>query len=131
MLGSLLILLACCLGGCFEWTEGPQGQVTSIGVPGAAQPVWQSQTNPPPITPTDLGMSAAEAAKVSGPVLVLPPTATVKSWQYRYYQTGQNHCQDDLQKLLAARTRNGESGDAPYCTESPTAPPSTGSFVIF
>jgi hypothetical protein len=57
--------------------------------------------------------------------------ATVKSWQYRYYQAGQNHCQDDLQKLLAARARNGESGDAPYCGDSPTAPPSKGSFVIF
>ena len=133
MLGSLLVLLACSLGGCVEWTEGPQRQVTSIGVPGAAQPVWQSQTNPPPpVTPTDLGMSSEEAAKVSGPVLVLPPSATVKSWQYRYYQTGQNHCQDDLQKkLLPARPRNGESGDAPYCTDSPTAPPSKGSFVIF
>jgi hypothetical protein len=78
-----------------------------------------------------LGISPEEAAKVSGPVLVLPPSATVKSWQYRYYQTGQNHCQDDLQKLLAARARNGESGDAPYCTDSPTAPPSKGGLVIF
>src|SRR5262249_35695316 len=73
--GSLLILLACPLGGCLEWTEGPQGQVTSIGVPGAAQPVWHSQTNPTPITTADLGMSPEEAANVSGPVLVLPPTA--------------------------------------------------------
>jgi hypothetical protein len=132
MLASLLALLDCFLGGCIEWTEGPQGQLTSIGVPGAAQPVWQSQANPPPIiTPTDLGMSPEEAAKVSGPVLVLPPTATVKSWQYRYYSTGHNHCQDDLQKLLAARASNGESGDAPYCTDSPTAPPSKASLVIF
>jgi hypothetical protein len=131
MSGSLLALLACFLGGCVEWTEGPQGQLTSIGVPGAAQPVWRSQTSPPPIAPTDLGMSPEEAAKVSGPVLVLPPTATVKSWQYRYYSTGQNHCQDDVQKLLAARARNGESGDAPYCTDSPTTPPSKASFVIF
>jgi len=74
-------------------------------------------------------MSPEEAAKISGPVLVLPPTATVKSWQYRYCQTGQNHRQDDLQKLLAARPR--ESGNAPYCTNSPTAPPSKGSFLIF
>ncbi|HKF29583.1 MAG TPA: hypothetical protein VKB29_10140, partial [Candidatus Binataceae bacterium] len=53
----------------------------------AAQPVWHSQTNPTPITTADLGMSPEEAANVSGPVLVLPPTATVKSWQYRYCQT--------------------------------------------
>jgi hypothetical protein len=70
-----------------------------------------------------LGISPEEAAKVSGPVLVLPPSATVKSWQYRYYQTGQNHCQDDQQKLLAARARNGENGDAPYCIDSSTAAP--------
>jgi len=42
---------------------------------------------------------------------------------------GQNHRQDDLQKLLAARPR--ESGNAPYCTNSLTAPPSKGSFLIF
>ena len=117
------------LTGQFRWGEGSCAQRRRSECP--EQPNPSGSRKPPPVTPTDLGVSPEEAAKVSGPVLVLPPTATVKSWQYRYCHTGQNHCQDDLPKLLAARVRNGESGDAPYCTDSPTAPPSEGSFVVF
>jgi hypothetical protein len=36
ILGSVLVSFACALAGGLEWTEGPRGQLTPIGVPGAA-----------------------------------------------------------------------------------------------
>ena len=126
-----LFILLFAMTGCFEWTEDPQGSVTSVGLPGAAQPVWQSKSQPAPLKPTDMGMTPEEAANVGGPVLVMPPSATVHTWRYRYYRKDDNHCQADLDKILAERAQNGESGDAPYCAEAPSAPPNKASFVLF
>ena len=59
---------------------------------------------------------------MSGPILVVPPDAPVKTCGYRYYQTGENNCQEDLQKMLAEHTASNATGLAPYCTTAaPTA----------
>ncbi|HLW69181.1 MAG TPA: hypothetical protein VKS22_01025 [Candidatus Binataceae bacterium] len=106
--------------GCFEWSEDPQGHLHSVGLPGI--PVWQSQATPAPLNPTDLGMSADEAAKMSGPILVEPPDSTSRMWRYRYYAKGQNRCEVDLQKLLEERAQLGIGGADPYCSEHPPVP---------
>src|ERR1700733_12865643 len=98
ILGGLLVGL-CALAGCFEWTQDSQGNLQSVGLPGV--PVWQSSAPPPPVSPSTLGYTQEEAAKMSGPVLVMPTTAG--PYRYRFYQTGQNHCVEDLEKLLAER----------------------------
>jgi len=128
---AIIVLASCAMTGCFEWTQDPQGNTTSFGIPGAGAPIWQSKSNPPPLNPTDAGMTPEEAAKVGGPVLVWPPSATVKTWRYRYYLAGQNHCQDDLNKILAERAQNGETGDTPYCSDAPSAPANKAAFVLF
>lgn len=128
----LLIGFACAAAGCFSWTEDSQGRLTSAGLPGV--PLWQSQPNAAeaqPLRPVDMGMTPDEAARMSGPVLVQPPSTASKVWRYRYYLTGQNHCQDDLAKLTAARAQTGETGQAPYCTDNPTTPPIKGNAFIF
>lgn len=122
----VLVAICCCaLAGCFEWTEDSQGNLQSVGLPGV--PVWKSKARPAPPTPEDMGLTPEEAAKVSGPMLVLPPDQSSKLTRYRYYQTGQNKCQEDLAKVLAERAASNATGDAPYCTEtsSTTQPPST------
>lgn len=128
---TIVLLASCTMSGCFEWTHDPQGDTTSFGIPGAGAPIWQAKNNPPPLSPTDAGMTPEEAAKVGGPVLVWPPSATVKTWRYRYYLAGQNHCQDDLNKILADRAQNGETGDTPYCSSAPGAPGNKAAFVLF
>ena len=62
-----------------------------------------------------MALTPDQAAKVSGPVLVVPPDQTSQLTRYRYYETGQNNCQQDLAKLQAEK--GGASGQAPYCTE--------------
>lgn len=109
----------CGLAGCFEWTEDPHGNLQSVGLPGL--PVWTSKTPPAPMTPAEMGYTPEEAAKISGPILVEPPDSTSKTYRYRYYQTGQNNCQSDLQKMLAARAASGATGIAPYCTDTASA----------
>jgi hypothetical protein len=91
--------------------------------------VWQSKAPPPAMTPADLGMTPDEAAKVSGLILVTP--VGTRNYRYQYYPTGQNHCEDDLKKLLAQRSQTNETGSAPYCTDNPTAPPTTGHALLF
>jgi len=126
----VVVAICCCaLAGCFQWTQDQQGNLQSVGLPGA--PIWKSKTPPAPLTPSEMGFTPEEASKMSGPVLVEPPDQSVKVYRYRYYQTGQNRCQEDLNKLLAERAASNATGDAPYCTETPTAPPSKGNAFIF
>ena len=119
----LLIAAICCcaLAGCFEWTEDPHGNLQSVGLPGL--PVWKSKTPPAPMTPTEMGFTPEQASKMSGPVLVEPPTASVKVYRYHYYQSGQNNCQEDLKRMLADRAASNETGAEPYCTDTPSSSP--------
>jgi len=120
------------LAGCVEWTRDPAGNVRSVGVPGV--PLWESKAPPAPMTATAMGMSPEEAAKMSGPVLVMPPDPpTHKDYRYRFYQTGQNRCEEELKAYLYTRSQTGETGPAPYCTTTPPAPAETqkGGFLLF
>jgi hypothetical protein len=128
----LLVAICCCaLAGCFEWTEDPHGNLQSVGLPGL--PVWKSKTPPAPLTPTEAGFTPEQASKVGGPVLVQPPTSSVKVYRYKYYQIGQNNCEEDLKQMLADRAASPETGPEPYCTtdtaSSPTftVPPTSSS----
>ena len=122
---TIAVLLGlCAMVGCFEWTEDPQGNLRSVGLPGL--PVWQSKATPAPLPPTDMGISPDEAAKMSGPVLIEPPDSTSRMWRYRYYPTGQNRCQVDLQKILEERAQAGIGGADPYCADHPAAPSASG-----
>ena len=114
------------LGGCFEWTEDSQGNLQSVGLPGV--PVWQSSKAQAPLS-TQLGMSPEESAKISGPVLVMPTAAGPS--RYRFYETGNNQCEQDLQRLMAQRAATPSSDPVPYCTTNPTAPPQQGSIFAF
>lgn len=118
----------CTLAGCFEWTEDQSGNLKSVGLPGI--PVWQAKKPSPPQGLTDMGLTPDQASKVSGPVLVVPPDQPNQPAQYRYYQTGQNNCQQDLAKLQAEKGANS-SGEAAYCTETPAPPPSKGAAFVF
>jgi hypothetical protein len=120
VLGAITILGLSAAVGCFQWTEDSQGNLQSVGVPGV--PLWQSKATPAPMTPADLGIPPDEAAKMSGLVLVEPPDNSSHAWRYRYYETGQNNCQADLQKMLEERAQLGIGGTEPYCTEHPTQP---------
>jgi hypothetical protein len=125
---GILVACLCVFAGCFEWTEDSQGNLQSVGVPGV--PIWQSKEPPTLMKPTDLGFTPEEASKLSGPVLVMP-TANSRAFRYRYYQTGQNHCQDDLNKMLADRAQQNATGPAPYCSDNPAAPANTGNALVF
>jgi len=82
------------------------------------------------MTPVDFGLTADEAAKISGPVLVIPSAPPSRATRYRYYQTGLNHCQDDLKKILDAQRTSGATAPPPYCTTTPTAPVTQGRALI-
>ncbi len=82
------------------------------------------------MTPTDFGFTPEEASKLGGAVLVMP-TANSRVFRYKYYQNGQNHCQDDLKKMLADRAQQGATDPEPYCTDNPTAPAPTGNAFVF
>ncbi|HXW83907.1 MAG TPA: hypothetical protein VEJ86_05850, partial [Candidatus Binataceae bacterium] len=69
------------LSGCVEWSEDPQGNLNSVGLPGI--PLWQSNRPPAPITPMDMGFTPEEAAKLAPPVLVEPPTPP-RNYRYRW-----------------------------------------------
>ena len=128
---SLLIAMFM-LAGCVEWTRDPAGNIKSVGVPGV--PLWESKTPPSPMTPTAMGMTPEEAAKMGGPVLVMPPDPPKSpTYRYRFYQATQNHCDDDLKAFMYARTQTGATGPAPYCTTEPPAPAETqkGGFLLF
>jgi len=125
---ALLVVVAicsCALAGCVEWTQDPHGNLQSIGVPGL--PLWQSKKPPEPLTPTEMGYTPEEASKLGGPILVLPPVPPLTVYRYRYYQIGQNNCNEDLKRMLAERAASNATGLAPYCTEtsSATTPSST------
>ncbi len=124
-LATLLVVAICCcaLAGCFEWTEDPHGNLQSVGVPGV--PIWKSSKPPAPLTPSEAGFSPEEASKVSGSVLVEPPSSSVKVYRYKYYQTGHNNCQEDLKRMLADRAASSESGPEPFCTDSASSTPLT------
>jgi hypothetical protein len=125
---ALLVTSLCVFSGCFQWTEDSQGKLQSAGLPGI--PIWQSKAPPAPINPTDFGFTQEEAAKMSGAVLVMP-TVNSGMMRYKYYQTGQNHCEDDLKKLLADRAKRNSTDPAPYCTDNPTRPALKGNAFIF
>lgn len=121
---AILVLAAiccCALAGCFEWTEDPHGNLQSVGLPGL--PVWKSKTPPAPLTPTEAGFTPEEASKVGGPVLVEPPTSSVKVYRYKYYQIGKNTCQEDLKQMLADRAASSETGPEPFCTQTTSSTP--------
>ena len=82
------------------------------------------------MTPTDLGFTPEEASKLGGEVLVMP-TANSKGLRYRFYQVGQNHCQDDLKKMLADRAQQNVTDPPPYCTDNPTQPQVKGNALVF
>jgi len=119
----------CALAGCFSWSEDQNGNLKSVGLPGI--PVWQAKKPQPPQGLTDTGLTPDQASKVSGPVLVVPPDQTNQLTRYRYYETGQNDCQQDLAKLQAERGGNNSGGKTPYCTETPAASPSKGTAFVF
>ena len=126
-LATLFLCLSAFAAGCFEWSEDSQGNLQSVGLPGI--PVWQSNAKPPAVSPTDIGFTPEEAAKMSGPVLVMPTANGM--YRYRYYETGQNHCQEDVQKILASRAAYPTNDPAPFCTEHPTQPPAPKSGSLF
>lgn len=124
---ALTVVVVCCvaLAGCFSWTEDQSGNLTSVGLPGI--PVWKAKEPGPPTGLTDTALTPEQAAQVSGPVLVVPPDQSNPLPRYRYYQTGQNTCQQDLAKMMAERPSNNATGPPPYCTgtastESTSAP---------
>src|SRR5438874_158918 len=104
---ALAFACAIALAGCLAWSEDSEGNLRSVGLPGI--PVWQAKDPPPPprVSPSQLGMTPEEASKMGGPVLVMPPEGAAKSWRYRYYDAGNNHCQRDLQQILAYRASQG------------------------
>lgn len=128
-LAALVLICACALSGCFEWTENSQGNLQSVGLPGI--PIWKSSAPAPPLTPTDVGFTPAEAAKIGGLVLVEPPTPPSRIYRYRFYPAGHNNCESDLKKLLAQRSQSGATGSAPYCTDKPTGPGVQGNGFFF
>jgi hypothetical protein len=125
----VVVAICCCaLAGCFEWSEDQSGNLKSVGFPGI--PVWQAKKPSPPEGFTDMALTPDQASKVSGPVLVLPPDQSNQLTRYRYYQTGQNTCQQDLANLRAENGGNS-SGPPPYCTETPAPPPAKGTAFVF
>lgn len=124
----LIVVLAAIASGCLEWSEDQQGNLRSVGAPGI--PIWQSSKPAAPLSPSDLGIPPEEAAKFGGPVLVMPAASPSQAYHYRYYEAGQNHCQEDLEKLLELRAREQAAGPPPYCTDKPTAPENHGSGMI-
>jgi len=77
-----------------------------------------------------MGFTPEEASRISGPVLVEPPNSPNRNYRYRYYQTGHNNCQEDLQKMLADRAESNATGPPPYCTDAPSAPLVKGSGLV-
>jgi hypothetical protein len=126
---AVAAICCCALAGCLEWTQDPQGNLHSIGLP--FLPIWTAKDPPAPPTPGEMGISPDEAVKIGGPVLVWPPIPPVTAYRYRYYQTGHNNCQNDLQKMLADRVASNANGPAPYCTENPPEPIVQGSALLF
>jgi len=126
---ALVAICGCALAGCWETTEDSQGNLQSVGLPGA--PIWKSSKPPAPITPEQAGFTPEEAAKMGGPVLVLPPDQTTRNTRYRFYQSDNNTCEKDLAKLLADRAASNATGVAPYCTTTPTPPPEKSGGAVF
>jgi hypothetical protein len=126
----VVVAICCCaLAGCVEWTEDQNGNLKSVGLPGL--PVWQAKKPPPPQGLTDMPLTPDQASKVSGPVLVVPPDQQNPLTRYRYYETGQNNCQQDLAKLQAETRGSNPGGQPPYCTENPVPAPSKGTAFVF
>ncbi len=128
---ALVVVAICCcaLAGCLAWTEDQNGKLQSVGLPGL--PVWQAKKPAPPQGLTDMGLTPDQASKVSGPVLVVPPDQQNDPTRYRYYETGQNNCQQDLAKLQAQRGGSNSGRQAPYCTGTPAPPQSKGTAFVF
>lgn len=130
---SLLIAVAACcclLAGCFEWSEDQNGNLQSVGLPGI--PVWQakvadsSSMSPAP----DIEISQTGTGDLGGPVLVIPPDGLGKVARYRYYEASDNHCEDDLKKMLAEKGF-GASGSQPYCSDAASVMPEKSASAAF
>lgn len=90
---------------------------------------WDSSAPPPAVTPTQLGFDSDDAP-MAGPVLVIPSASG--AYHYRFYPAGENHCADDVQKMMSSRAAYPRNDPAPYCTDKPTGPTArSGSFVGF
>ena len=77
-------------------------------------PLWQSKNPPAQTNQHESVVTPEEAERMkSGPVLVMP--SADGKYAYRSYESGQNHCQDDLKQMLADRARAAAIGPAPYC----------------
>jgi hypothetical protein len=126
---AVVLVFPCLLHGCFQWTQNPQGNVQSVGVAGAT--VWQSKNASKPITPGDLGIPADQAAKMGGPVLVIPGDSSNPQWRYRFYYANNNQCTADVAKQLAVRSQQNISGPAPFCSENPPPPSLQGHGLLF
>jgi hypothetical protein len=132
MRSTLAALALCCsalISGCFQWTQNPQGNVQSVGVAGTT--VWQSKSASKPITPADLGIPADQAAKMGGPVLVIPADSSNPQYRYRFYYANNNQCSADLAKQLVVRSQQNISGPAPFCSENPPQPSLQGHGLLF
>jgi len=93
ILVTMLICL-CTLAGCFMWSTD---------------------------TKTGNEVTPDEASRMkSGPTLIIPSAAG--TYTYRSYEPGQNHCEDDLKKMLDDRARSGATGPAPYCGQMNVGP---------
>ncbi|HXN85401.1 MAG TPA: hypothetical protein VN867_04985 [Candidatus Binataceae bacterium] len=89
-----MIICLCAFAGCFMWSTD---------------------------TKTGNEVTPDEASRMkSGPTLIIPSAAG--TYTYRSYQPGQNHCAEDLQKMLDDRARNGANGPVPYCGEMNVGP---------
>ena len=109
------MLLLCIIGlaGCFEWTQDSQGNLQSVGLPGV--PVWESKRAATAGHSEHLGLHPGGGRANEWPGAGDP--LGVGPYHYRFYQTGQNHCAEDVQKIMAARAAY------PYATiPRPTAP---------
>jgi hypothetical protein len=114
-----VILHLSVMSGCSAWTQDVQNKLPS-----------DSSAPPPAATPTQLGFISDDAAPMAGPVLVIPSASG--AYHYRFYQAGENHCTEDVQKLMASRAAYPTNDPAPYCSDKPTEPAAkTGSFMGF
>ncbi len=127
-IGAVLLIGLLGLAGCVEWTQDSQGHLQSVGLPGV--PVWQSSAPPPAVTPTQLRIRPRCGGANERAGCWLPSASG--AYHYRFYQNGQNHCAEDVQKMMAARGAIASSDPAPYCSDKPTEPPARGgSFMGF
>jgi hypothetical protein len=100
---SLIVLVGC--------AQGTQGNLEWTGV--SQLPASQSKNPSAPVSIAPITPEQAERINSSGPALVSCAPNGVCA--YQTYPPGDNHCAEDLKKILAARAANGAIESAPYC----------------